>query len=411
MRNNNYVGGCNEGLCEETISNKKVRVIGDIPENTASNKFDSTYDDGTIVARTYKKLYYLGPSNWSKELDSDNSYKSVAVSPGGAYTIITEGSGGSLKLKVYDENGVDKTPEFPYKHVRFVFANDKGLFFAQLVSNRIELYKIGEYDNEYRPADLTPTVVPQWFNGLSYYSRGQFFPSGENTFASLDPGVMYRADKNIQMSMIRPFTSTNLGTLSITKDTIFSVDYNHNPILIKGQLTAKFGSPVTIYAIKFDRYWTGQFMVKLTDFLHHLLPEDEYFIVQNIHTKFTVKNEVNKFNVAVDSGEVKILGDKIDLNINQGRQITIDKNNGIKETSYVNFKSLAIILGVLILIFGAMLFHFRKTKVGGKIIILLKQFGIFIWKLIKKLLVIIWKGIKSLFQLLINIFKKYAKRK
>lgn len=408
LRNNNRITSCKDGLCEKTISDEEVRIIGDITEHTAATKYDSSFDDGTIVVRTYKKLYYFGQSNWNKELKSDNSYKSVAVSPGGAYTIVTEGSGGSLKLKVFDRTGADKTPDFPYKHVRFVFANDKGLFFAQLVSNRIELYKIGEYDNEYRPPDLTPTVIPQWFDGLSYYSQGQFFPSRDNTFASLDPGVMYRADKNIQMSMIKPFSSINLGTLSITKDTIFSVDYNYNPILIKGQMTANFGSPVTVYAIKFDRYWTGNFKVKLEDFIHHQLPEDEYFIVQNIHTKFTVKNEANNFKVSVDSGEVKVKGEKIDLNVNQGRQIIIDKNNGIKETRYINYKTLLIIIGIIVLVIGAVLFRYRNTK-AGKIII----------KTLEKIALILWRGIKLLFQVLINgvkklkvfLQKKYAKRK
>jgi len=390
LRNNNRVSSCKDGLCEKTISNQEVRLIGNIDEHTSATKYDSSYDDGALAVRTYKKLYYFGESNWVKELKTDNSYKSVALSPGGNYVIVTEGSGSTLRLKVFDKFGTDKTPNFPYKHVRFVFANDKGLFFIQMVLNKIQLYKIGEYSNEYKPTDVTPTTISQWFDGLSYYSNGQFFPSRDNTFASLDPGVMYRADKSIKMRLIKPFTSIDLGTLSITKDTIFSVDYNHNPILLKGQMTANFGSPVTIYAIKFDRYWTGQFKVKLDDFMHHLLPENEYFTIQNIHTKFTITNAENKFNLLVDKGEVKVKGEKIDLDIKQGRQIVIDQKNGIKETGYLNFKTLILTIGVVILIM--ILFYYRKSKIGTTII----KISINIFKIIKLFFLVLFKGIKKL---------------
>ncbi|OGK63053.1 hypothetical protein A2334_00235 [Candidatus Roizmanbacteria bacterium RIFOXYB2_FULL_38_10] len=411
LRNNHRVTNCKDGLCEETISHNQVRVIGDITNITTVTKYDSTFDDSTVVARTHKTLYYFGQSNWSKELRSDNSYKSIAVSPGGMYTIVTEGSGGSLKLKVFDRTGGDKTPDFPYKHVRFVFANDKGLFFTQLVSNRIELYKIGEYDNEYRPPDLTPTVIPQWFDGLSYYSQGQFFPSRDNTFASLDPGVMYRADKNIQMSIIKPFSSVNLGTLSITKDTIFSVNYNYNPILIKGQMTANFGSPVTIYAIKFDRYWTGNFKVKLEDFMHHMLPEDEYFIIQNIHTRFTIKNEANSINVAVDSGDVAVKGKNIEEKVSGNNQITIDGKNNIKKSLFISIVVYRVVGLIWLLSAGILLFIKRKTLLGKRILQVMKVILIWTWILVKKISVLIWKGLKILSQLIIGLIKKTSKNK
>ncbi|PIY71809.1 hypothetical protein COY87_04245, partial [Candidatus Roizmanbacteria bacterium CG_4_10_14_0_8_um_filter_33_9] len=132
LRNNNIVTPCKgkqEGYCEETLAKQQVRVIGDTDEgeSIASTIFDSA-NNQTVVVRTYKKLYYLGGSSWKKEVESDNMYKSVAVSPGGKYTIVTEGSGAYLKLKIFENTGGDKTPDFPYKNVKFVFANDKGLF-------------------------------------------------------------------------------------------------------------------------------------------------------------------------------------------------------------------------------------------------------------------------------------------
>lgn len=404
LRNNNIVVSCEgkeEGYCEETLANQQVRKIGDVDEgiSTTSTIFDSTVDSGTTVVRTYKKLYYLGATSWKKELKSDNMYKSVAVSPGGMYTIVTEGNGGNMKLKIFGNTGGDKTPDFPYEKVKFVFANDKGLFFAQVVLNRIEFYQVGEYQTDYNPQVQASPIPETSPSDLYHFANGRFDPAGNIDFGNLISGDIYSAGRNINFA-------TGNGTLHILNGTYFSVDQNHHPIILRGQLTAEFNSPTTVYAIKFDRYSMDLFKTKLSQFIAGTLSVDEYFIVQNIHTKFTVKNEVNSFRVAVDSGEVKVKGKQIDLNINQGRQITIDKNNGIKETGYVNYKTLSIIYGILISILGAVLFYYRKTKIGRKIIILLKIVGIFIWKLIKKFMILLWRGIKFLFQLLINGIKK-----
>lgn len=422
LRNNNIITPCKgkqEGYCEETLAKQQVRVIGDIDEggSSASTFFDSTFNDQIVVVRTYKKIYYLGGSNWKKEVESDNMYKSMAVSPGGMYTIVTEGGGANLRLKIFGNTGNDKTPDFPYKKVRFVFANDKGLFFAQVVLNKIEFYQVGEYETEYKPQTVFPTALPQWIDGLSYLLNGQFYPLSFKTFASLDPGKIYRADKDFKIDIIKPWTVNSLGILSVTKDTLFSIDWNHNPILIKGQMTANFGSPATIYAIKFDRYSTTLFEQKLSLLIRHQLPTDEYFTVQNIHTKFTVMNEPNRIDVAVENGTVKVLNDKIEKTIDAGKQISIDASNKITESIYLSSKIYAIIAGIFVLISSIILFIYRKTKVGGRIIDILKKitilfwkyfkiFIIWLWKLIKKLALILWKVIKTVWQKLVKLAKK-----
>jgi hypothetical protein len=408
LRNNNIIVSCDgkqEGYCEETLAKQQVRTIGNVDEGiSTATIIDSTFDSGTTVVRTYKKLYYLGASTWKKELKSDNMYKGVAVSPGGMYTIVTEGSGANLKLKIFGNTGGDKTPDFPYKNVKFVFANDKGLFFAQVVLNRIEFYQVGEYQTEYKPA-VTSSPAPETSpSDLYHFGGGRFDPAGNLEFGNLISGDIYMAGRNIN------FVTGN-GTLHILNGTYFSVDQSRHPIILKGQLTADFNSSTTVYAIKFDRFLMDLFKTKLDKFLAGTLSEDEYFIVQNIHTKFTVKNYENKFNVLVDKGEVKVLSKKIDMEIKQGRQIIIDKNNGIKITGYINYRTLLIIIGIIILILSAVLFKYKKTKVGAKIIEILKVIGTLIWKVIKKITFVLWKVIKLLFQFLINIVKGIFRKK
>ena len=361
LRNNNVITNCRDGLCEETLAHDLVKVIGDITNMTGETKFDSSQDDGVIVVRTYKRLHYYGQSSWEKELDSNSRFKSVAVSVGGDYALTTFGRGASLELKVYDKSGIDQTPEFPYEHVNFVFANDKGMFFVSTVSNKIKFYQIGEYDTGYQPEEITPTVSEEWTSGLSYLGWAQrFYPIGTKRYADLDIGVIYKADRDLKLKLFKPFSQTLLGTLSITKNTLFSVNNNHDPVLLKGQMTADFGSPATIYAIKLDRYQLSLFQTKLNDFIHNLLPEDEYFVVQNVHTKFVVKNEANMFKVAVQTGEVKVESEDVDLKVESGKQISIDRDNNIRESVYLGTQAY-LLIGMIVLVL-VLFYRLQKNK-------------------------------------------------
>ena len=412
LRNNNIVIPCEgkqEGYCEETLANQQVRVIGDIDEGGSSTNtlFDSTFNDQTVVVRTFKKLYYLGGSSWKKEVKSDNMYKSVAVSPGGMYTIVTEGNGSStlLKLKIFGNTGGDKTPDFPYKNVKFVFANDKGLFFAQVVLNRIEFYQIGEYQIEYKPQTMASPTPATLTSGLYQLINGKFNPISNIKFEDLVEGQIYSAGQNIYFGM----GGLN-GTLHVLNGTIFSVDQDHHPILLKGQLTAEFNSPTTVYAIKFDRFSMDLFKSKLSQFIAGTLTDDEYFIVKNIHTKFTVKNDPNNINVAVENGEVKVTVNKIEKTIEAGKQISIDAANNVTESAYIDIKIYAIILGVIILIAGIILFIYRKTKAGSKIIEILINLIKLIWKIGKFIAIGLWKIVLFLSNKIVNLINIINKK-
>jgi hypothetical protein len=165
------------------------------------------------------------------------------------------------------------------------------------------------------------------------------------------------------------------GTLHILNGSYFSVDQSHHPILLKGQLTADFNSPSTVYAIKFDRFLMDLFKTKLAQFIAGTLSANEYFIVQNIHTKFSIENLPNIFNVKVDDGQVKFTANKTERIINSGKQISVDASNNVKESIYLGFRIYAIIIGVLILISGTILFMSKNTKAGRKIINGLKITG------------------------------------
>ena len=414
LRNNNIVTSCEgkqEGLCEETLSNQQVRIIGDPDESAKSTIIDSAYDDRTIVVRTYKKLYYFGKSTWNKELKSDNMYKSVAVSPGSMYTIVTEGNGSShlLQLKIFGNTGGDKTPDFTYRDVKFVFANDKGLFFAEVVLNRIQLYQVGEYDSVYNPPAVPTTNKPLTTSDLSYYDYddGVFRSARTQNFNSLEEGKIYRADSNITLDMLSSLTGTltSYGTLNILAGTLFSIDINQRLLLLKGQMTADFNSPATIYAIKFDRYDMNLFQSRVNQFIDHTLPESEYFIIKNIHTKFTVINNPNKINVAVDSGQVQVLSKKIDKFVSANKQITIDGKNNIKESVYLSSKTYLIITVILIVISSILLFIYRKSKTGKKILHILKVIAIWFWKTIEQIVKLIWTMIKKVAPIIWNILK------
>jgi hypothetical protein len=385
-----------------------VRVIGEVAEHTGATKYDSTANDGAVVVRTYKKLYYFGQNSWNKELKSDNDYKSVAVSPGGMYTIVSEGSGsgGMLKLKVFGNTGGDKTPEFPYKNVKFIFANDKGLFFAQVALNQVEFYQIGKYQNEYDPGTQATPPPPLRTTGLSVYLNGNFSPAGEKSYSELYPGFMYRADRAINLNIFGSGSN-----LRIMEGTIFSLDGGKNPILLKGQITADFKSPVTVYAIKFDRFDLALFLAKLNQFWRiRTLPESEYFVIKNIHTKFSINNNPNKINVLVDSGEVSVTGNKLDRTVISNKQISIDGNNNVKESIYISSKIYAIFILLVLLLTGIILFIYRKTKIGSRIIEILIKTAKSMTRLFNKAALFLIKAVKGLFQLFIKTLQKKSRQ-
>ena len=195
------------------------------------------------------------------------------------------------------------------------------------------------------------------------------------------------------------------GNLYIASGALFSVDNNHHPIILKGYITAQIGSPATIYAIKFDRFDMDLFQTKVDQFRFGSLPQNEYFIVQNTHTKYSLKNEPNKITVSVESGEVQVSSEKLKRSVVAGKQISIDAKNNIKESVYLGSRIYLIIGTVLVVVSSILLFIYRKTKTGQKILVILKMIAIWFWKTIKQIVKLIWTMIKKVAPIIWNILK------
>jgi len=360
-----------------TIARKELTRYSGVSESRIT---DSSFNDQRVIFGGYDKLFVYagGVKSFEKDVNAKGREPSASITPGAYYIIYTHNEKGkhNADFKIINAENADLTPVYDKnanEDVIFVHANDKGLFFLTSHGTTLKYYQVGAYTTEYNSETVTPTDVPVWVNDISKYSNGQYSPIIYQTFASLDPRVIYHADKNIKLNIIKPYTSNSLGILSINKDSLFAVDMNHNPILIKGQMTANFGSPVTIYAIKFNQYSSRLFEEKLDKFMHHELPENEYFIIQNTHTIFTLSSSEGKFNVATEDGEVSIIGENIEETVVSGKQITIDKDNKIEKSVYIPQKVFGVILSILILILSSLLFVYRKTKVGKILIRFIKD--------------------------------------
>jgi hypothetical protein len=262
---------------------------------------------------------------------------------------------------------------------------------------KLQYYQVGHYETEYLP-ETTNTINEEWTTGLSALGWAErFSPIGNKRFADLNTGTIYRADRNIQLAIILPFTQTSLGTLTITQGTLFSVNNQHQPVLLKGQLTANFGSPATVYAIKFDKYNLGEFQIKLNEFIHGLLAVDEYFVINNIHTQFGITNKSNKVEVFVSDGTVSVLVNNQKKLIESGRKITINAANQIHESRYLSVQQKAILIGILIAATGIILFVFRKTAIVKKIHAISLFIGKNILKLCRQLCLGIYQTAKIVF--------------
>ena len=176
LRSGNLISGCNDresGWCELSIVDQKIRKIVDLEEMPLV--MDQTIDN-ILIIRTDKKLYYFGNSSWEKEVKRYHRFVSASVSPGGMYSMVASGNGSDRTLKIFGNTGGDKTPIFDYKNVRFVSANDKGLFFASVVSDSISYYQIGAYQKDYNaPASkISDTKNTNFITGF-FSSMGNFF--------------------------------------------------------------------------------------------------------------------------------------------------------------------------------------------------------------------------------------------
>ena len=418
---NNLIAGCPEGggLCKQSIYENVITNYGDI--TSSYREADSSQTGQNFAALTTEKVYLFTGDNkaWEKDVITRGDPLSLSVSPGGKFVIYSTAHETQHPriFKIFTDNNIDKTMgevEDSDEDVVFVHANDKGLFIATHHGKILKYYQVGSYSTDYNQPTSIPSVTPEEnTTGLSIYFDGQYFPTrSDQSFNNLDEGVIYVANRNINLNM----GDTN-GSLFILAGSIFSVNANHQPILLKGQMTAEFASPITIYALKFDRFDMTLFQTQLNLFRANRLSEDEYFIVKNIHTKFKLINEANAFKVQVENGQVQVNGQEIDQTVESGKQITIDQNNQVKEASYLGWKVYAIVAGVAAAIAGLLLFIYRQTKIGKKIIALLKFTGRLLGRLLlaiikliylslKNLLLLIWQLIKFIGRFIIKIVKK-----
>ncbi|NMB57092.1 hypothetical protein GYA19_04100, partial [Candidatus Beckwithbacteria bacterium] len=404
MTDNNLVAGCPKdgGLCKQSIYENVIINYGNY--TSAYDEADSDQNAQNLAILTAEKVYFFIGDNkaWEKDVLMRGDPLSVSVSPGGKYVIFsTEISQEPYRIfKIFTDNNVDKTFTQPNKNedVVFVHANDKGLFYATKHNRTLKYYQIGSYTTEYNPASPAPSATPNSkTSALSYWSDGTWHQASQQSFNNLVEGAIYLANQNITLDM----GGAN-GSLFILKDTLFSVDNYQHPILLKGQMTADFASPQIVYALKFDRFDMQLFQSKLNLFRANRLNADEYFVVKNVHTKFRLTNLENNFNVAVDTGEVQVLNNKKTETITSGKQISIDKDNQVKESIYLGWKLYAIIAGVFALISGVLLFVYRKTKVGRTTLSILQT----ILKTILKVL----KFSILLFKIIFNTFCKLIKK-
>ncbi|OGC45532.1 hypothetical protein A2V49_01875 [candidate division WWE3 bacterium RBG_19FT_COMBO_34_6] len=383
---NNKVSGCSKGggYCVEDLKENVVANLGDI--KGPSDRTDSSQDGGKIGLITNNKVYFWsqGERLWEKDIKVYGDTVDVSVSPGGKYVIYSTANEQTPYrfIKIFTDNNLDKTPDVttdPSKEdVVFVHANDKGIFFATRMNKKIRYYKVGSYSTDYNPQEETQNDnATESTNQFSYYENGTWLPVGQTNFYNLTPGRIYSANDEINFRLMDPN-----GKLYIQKDTLFSVDQYIHPVLLKGQMTAEFASPATVYAIKFDRFDLNLFQTKLDQFIQGSLSQSEYFVVKNVHTRFVVTNDVNEIKIAVETGQVQVIGEKIDKTIDPGKQISIDEKNNIKSFIYLGKKIYVIIMALAIFICG-LLYRFRNNKVIAKILDLLTKLISYFFKFIK----------------------------
>ncbi len=413
LHGNGLIAGCEGGggnSCAMTIARKELTRYNGVSKSRIT---DSSFNDQRVIFGDYDKLFVYGggTKSFEKDVNASGQEPSASITLGSHYIIYThnEPKVHNADFKIVNADNVDLTPVYEKdvnENVIFVHANDKGLFYLTERGKTLKYYQVGKYTTEYNPPTQVTPASPSTTSGLSFYNFGSFLPAGDMSYAALEPGYMYRADRTLTLKL-----SDSGSSLYILEGTIFSLDGGRHPILLKGQMTADFKEPMIIYAIKFDRFDLALFRTKLNQFWRiRTLPESEYFVIKNIHTKFTLKNYPNTFNVLVDSGQVNVLADKTEKVIDSGKQISIDASNEIKESIYLSSKIFTIIIGVLIVIGGVFLFVYRKTKIGGKIIFILKKTAVFIWKMIKIIMPILWKWIKIGVYGLIKLARTVSKR-
>jgi len=418
----NNVFGPGGGECDSSVGirsifgDKTIACFNDVENPLFS---DSSTDSKSIIFVGLSKVYWFsdGQKIWEDEVQTRGNPLSVGITPGGEYVIYNFNSsscGRSVEIVKRDGMKEISIPDQDSRcrggeEVVYVAANDGGIFYASVYYDKLRLYHVGKYTSEYPPAEEVEDQLNTVITNLYKVEDGQYVDVPPTDFFELETGKIYYTRAEIHLNFGKA-----IGNLNIFPFTYFSVKDQDTLILLKGQLTVDFVSPVKIYAIKFDRFDLSLFKVKLEQFMSGSLPEEDYFLIKNVHTKFIVKNNINKINIAVENGEVEVVGKDISRRVKGSRQITIDKNNRIKETIFLGsnfYKICGIIFVCIIAICAVLLFAFRNTKFGKATINILKKLLGVIFFAIKKVAIFISKMLKFLVDKISFLIKNKKKEK
>jgi hypothetical protein len=106
------------------------------------------------------------------------------------------------------------------------------------------------------------------------------------------------------------------------------------------------------------------FLDRLTRFIAGVLPQSEYFVVKNVHTKFTITNKENQVKIAVEKGQVDVTGEKIEEKVEQGKQIAVNEKNEVRKSNYLGWKVYLIVGVVLVIAVGIGVWvHFHSFSI------------------------------------------------
>jgi len=204
-------------------------------------------------------------------------------------------------LTVFDKDGNDVTPEFDYKDVRFVEANDRGIFFATVVRNEIAYYQLGKYATEYKPSEANKPINQTSFGEIQIYNEAEKkFKDVEGTLSweNLSASALYKTKDKITIS-------ASWGKLTLSAGTVFAKKGSSEPMLVWGQAEVETATPIMMVVFKNKLPDAGKLYDVFNQYNQGTLPEDKYALIRNLHTRYLVKSENQKITVGVSQGEVE----------------------------------------------------------------------------------------------------------
>lgn len=398
---NTMIAKCKEGHCIQTISKNLLRLLGKV--KGVSRVIDASRGQDTIAIRTDSTLNYYGKSNWQKDVIRASGFTSMAVTPGGEYVIAATGTGNNtgLKLVLYNRSGNDDTPQFTYKDVRLVEANDRGLFYTSVVSNKLSYYQLGKYNNEYNPTG-TQTTGQALFGDFQGYINTEHKFEDFNYLMSWDriTSALYRPKNELTMT-------TPWGTLALGKETVISRDNNGTLVLLWGQAEINANSPIKTIVIKNKLNDPEKFVEEMDQWIRGTLPADKYVIIENLHTKYVAKSNESGVTVEAVKGDVTVQSGGRKQEVKEGEIAEITGDNEIKVGfNWLRYLGWAILV-IIMFIAGLIYSKYRNNPIIKKTIQILKKIIIYIFKNLKILLIFIFRQIKKL---IIFIIKKNKKK-